>query len=115
MMRSLWADIIGRPPVFSLEARIFNVICIVSAITAFANVFLNYLLGIPQLAIVMAVVFAIASLCYYYSRFKLILNSFVTVYMIVMNMLLIVNYKYNSGINGPTLLIFMFSYFLTIS
>jgi len=114
-MRSLWADSIGRPPAFSLEARIFNVICIVSAFTAFANIFLNYLLGIPQLAIVMAIVFAIASLCYYYSRFKMILNSFIIVYMIVMNMLLIVNYKYNSGINGPTLLIFMFSYFLTIS
>jgi len=34
---------------------------------------------------------------------------------VVINILLAVNFKYNSGINGPTLLIFVLCYFLTIS
>jgi len=43
------------------------------------------------------------------------LDSCVIAYMIAINILLIVNFKYNSGINGPTLLIFLLSYFLIIS
>jgi signal transduction histidine kinase len=35
--------------------------------------------------------------------------------MVAINILLIINYKYNSGVNGPTLLIFILSFFLTIS
>ncbi|MCO5949484.1 sensor histidine kinase [Mucilaginibacter flavidus] len=43
------------------------------------------------------------------------LNSSIITYMIATNILIVVNYKYNSGINGPTLLIFILTYFLTIS
>ena len=43
------------------------------------------------------------------------LDSCIIAYMIAINILLIVNFKYNSGINGPTLLIFILSYFLIIS
>jgi two-component system sensor histidine kinase/response regulator len=114
-MRSFWASIIGRPPGFSLEARIFNAICLTSAVCLFLTFFLNILLGIQQLVILMAAIFIIAVICYYYARFKMKLNACVIVYMIAINGLLIVNFKYNSGINGPTLLIFILSYFLTLS
>ena len=114
-MQSFWKKCLGYPPDFSLEARIFNAICLASAVTLFLNIFLNSLLGIFQLAVLMAAVFVISSLCYYYSRFKMKLNASIIVYMIASNLLIIVNYKYNSGINGPTLLIFILLYFLTIS
>jgi two-component system sensor histidine kinase/response regulator len=115
MRSSFWKKILGYPPDFSLEARIFNAICLVSAVTLLLNVFLNFQLGIPQLAILMAAVFAISVICYYFSRIKKKLNACIVIYMIACNILLIVNYKYNSGINGPSLLIFILSYFLTIS
>ncbi|MEP6611650.1 MAG: HAMP domain-containing sensor histidine kinase, partial [Mucilaginibacter sp.] len=115
MTQSFWKKCLGYPPDFSLEARIFNAICLASAVTLFLNIFLNSLLGIFQLAILMAAVFIISALCYYYSRFKMKLNASIIVYMIASNLLIIVNYKYNSGINGPTLLIFILLYFLTIS
>jgi len=115
MMQSFWTKIIGEPRDFSLEARIFNAICITSAVSLFFTVFLNVLLGIQQLVILMAAVFVISVLCYYYARFKSKLHSCIIVYMIAINILLIVNFKYNSGINGPSLLIFILSFFLTIS
>jgi two-component system sensor histidine kinase/response regulator len=115
MMQSFWKKCLGYPPDFSLEARIFNAICLASAVTLFLNIFLNSLLGIFQLAILMAAVFIISALCYYFSRFKMKLNASIIVYMIASNLLIIVNYKYNSGINGPTLLIFILLYFLIIS
>jgi signal transduction histidine kinase len=114
-MRSFWAKVIGQPPAFSLEARIFNAICLISAISLLLTILLNFLLGIQQLVILMTSVFVASVLCYYYARFKMKLNSCIIIYMIAINMLIIVNYKYNSGINGPTLLIFLLSFFLTIS
>jgi signal transduction histidine kinase len=115
MKHSFWKKLLGYPPYFSLEARIFNAICLTSAVVLFLNIFLDIQLGIPQLAILMAAVFAISVVCYYYSRFKKKWNTCIVIYMIACNILLIVNYKYNSGINGPSLLIFTLSYFLTIS
>jgi len=114
-MQPFLGKVFGLPPVFSLEARIFNAVAIVSAVGVFFNIFLNLLLGIPQLVILMLAVFIIAVLCYYYARFKKKLSMAIILYMIAINILLIVNFKYNSGINGPTLLIFILSCFLTIS
>lgn len=114
-MQTFWKKCLGYPPDFSLEARIFNAICLVSAVCLFLNIFLNSLLGIFQLVFLMVAVFAISILCFYYSRFKMKLNSSIIIYMIATNILIVVNYKYNSGINGPTLLIFILTYFLTIS
>ena len=68
-MQSYWAKVVGRPPGFSLEARIFNATCVISAVSVFLTIFLNFLLGIPQLVILMAAIFATTVLCYYYSRF----------------------------------------------
>ncbi|MFI5139110.1 MAG: sensor histidine kinase [Sphingobacteriales bacterium] len=115
MIRSFWEKCLGPPTEFSLEAKIFNAICVTSAVGLFFTVFLNFLLRIPQLVILMASVFACAVLCYYFARVKGKLVSSINVYMVVINILLAVNFKYNSGINGPTLLIFVLSYFLTIS
>lgn len=115
MRPSFWTKIIGEPANFSLEARIFNAITFVSTITLIFTVILNFVLGIQQLVLLMLLVFIIAVACYYYARVKLKLNASITVYLIVINILLIINFKYNSGINGPTLLIFLLSFFLTIS
>ncbi|MDP9080076.1 MAG: ATP-binding protein [Bacteroidota bacterium] len=115
MKQSFWKKLLGYPPNFSLEARIFNAICLASAVVLFLNIFLDILLGIQQLVILMVAIFVISVICYYYSRFKKKWNTCIVIYMIACNILLIVNYKYNSGINGPSLLIFVLSYFLTIS
>ncbi len=114
-MQTFWVKLIGEPPRFSLEARIFNAICIASAHSIFFTFFLNLFLGVPALVILMAVVFLISAICYYYSRFKMQLNRSIAAYMVAINNLLIVNFIYNSGINGPSILIFVLSFFLTIS
>ncbi|ASU35403.1 sensor histidine kinase [Mucilaginibacter xinganensis] len=114
-MQSFWKKSLGLPPVFSLEARIFNAICLASATCLFFTAVLNLLLGIQQLVILMAIFFTISLLCYYFSRFKDRLNTAIVVYLIASQVLLIINYKYNSGINGPSLLIFLLSHFLAIS
>lgn len=114
-MKSFWKKVLGYTPDFSLEARIFNAICLVSAICLFLNTLLNALLGIQQLVILMATVFSLSVLCYYLSRFKKKLNLGIVIYMIASNVLLIINFKFNSGVNGPSLLIFILCFFLSIA
>src|SRR5580704_301164 len=103
-MRSLWTKIIGEPPGFSLEARIFNAICFISVIGLFAGAVNNMLIGARQIVMVMVPVFACVALSFYFARFKKKLNSSFILYMIATNVLIIVNFRYNSGINGPALL-----------
>jgi len=114
-MKLFWSKIFGQVSTFSLEARIFNAICLISSIAVFFGAFFNLLLGIPQLVILLLVVFVITCLCYYYARFKQKLNNCIIIYIIASNILFIINFKYNSGINGPSFLIFILSFFLTIS
>jgi len=114
-MRSIGTKIIGEPPGFPLEARIFNAICFISFIGLFAGIINNVLIGARLMVMVMIPVFACVGVSYYFARFKKKLNGSFILYMIATNVLIVVNFKYNSGINGPALLIFLLSYFLTIS
>jgi len=114
-MRSFWTKIIGEPPGFSLEARTFNAICFISAIGLFAGTINNILIGATLIASVMVPVFVSVVLSYYFARFKKKLSGPFILYMIATNLLIIVNFRYNAGINGPALLIFVLSFFLTIS
>jgi len=115
MIRSFWAKVIGQPPGFSLEARIFNAICFASAVSLFFNVFFNFLIGITQIGVLMTAVFIIVSLCYYFARFQMKLKGSIIIYLVTSNILSILNYKFNSGISGPTPFLFMLSLFLAIS
>ncbi len=115
MIRSFWTKIIGELPDFSLEARIFNAVCFISALGLFSGTINNTLIGARQMAIIMMPVFACVALSYYFARFKKQLNSSFILYMVATNVLIIANFRYDAGINGPALLIFILSYFLTIS
>ena len=115
MARSFWTKITGEPVGFSLETRIFNAICLISACGLCAGLVNNLLAGAQQIALVMAPVLICKLLSYYAARFKKWLNGAFILYMVATNILIIANFRYNSGINGPALLIFVLSYFLTIS
>ncbi len=114
--RKVFIDkLIGERSAYTLEARIYHSICVLTLIALFINIFANYFMGLPKLSILMVVGIAVMGFCYYFSR---ALNRFVesiVVYNILSNILLIANYFFNSGIDGPTLLIFMLSCFINIS
>ena len=114
-MRSFWTNTVGGLPYFSLEARIFNAVCFISTLGLFAGIVNNILIGARQMVIIMAPVFAAVALSYFFARFKKTLNGPFILYMVATNVLIIANFRYDGGINGPALLIFVLSYFLTIS
>src|SRR3569833_2236733 len=103
------------PGEFSMEARIFHATCVVSLIAVSINIPMNYLVGIPFLTLLMSGLLCIISFIYYYSRFQKKLNTGFFLYCLLGNIFFIFNYYQNSGINGPSLLIFMLSLFLIIT
>jgi two-component system sensor histidine kinase/response regulator len=105
----------GERPVFSLEERIFHGICIITLTGLFFNIFLNYYISIPILSWLMVGGFLLVTFAYWYSRYKGGFTTGVVIYNILSNILLIANFIYNSGINGPTLLIFLLACFINIS
>ena len=73
------------------------------------------MIGAKQIVLIMGPALICVILSYYASRFKKWPQAAFILYMVATNVLIIANFKYNSGINGPALLIFVLSYFLTIS
>lgn len=110
-----WNKLVGHKSRVTLEGRIFHSVCIVVLLFIGINIPFNYLIGLPELAILMAIIFVDVSLIYYFSRFRNKLNIGITVFLISNNLLLIANYYYNSGINGPGYVVFILSFFVTVA
>ncbi|MEO6151472.1 MAG: HAMP domain-containing sensor histidine kinase [Mucilaginibacter sp.] len=107
--------LIGKPTAYSLEARIFHAISVITLAGLFLSIFVNYLTGNPLLSRLMLAGVLMVAVTYYFSRFKGQFNISIVIFNLLSNILLIGNFCYNSGVNGPTLLVFMLSCFINIS
>ena len=112
-IKKVWIRIIGPENKFSLEARIFHAICLISIIILLTSLPINYTNGLMELVILMGVVIFVAVLTYYLSRFRKKLNFSIIFYSISANLFFITNFYFNSGIAGPGLMFFLLCIFLT--
>ena len=111
----IYANLIGGSHDFSMEARIFHATCLVSMVIVALNIPMNYLVGVPSLSLLMTALLFIVGFIYYYSRFQRKLNTSFFLFCLFVNVFVTLNYYQNSGINGPSLLIFLLSLFLVIT
>ncbi|RYE36009.1 MAG: HAMP domain-containing histidine kinase [Sphingobacteriaceae bacterium] len=105
-------NIIGVSVSDDLESRIFNAVSFFISLTLVCNSIINYLLNLPLLSILMMVTAGVAFFLYYLSRVKKKLNMAIVLFGLIGNTVLAVNFFYNSGTAGPTLLIFTLLVFL---
>lgn len=112
---SFWEKLVGNKSDTSLEARIFHSVCITSFLALAINVFFILFLGIYELAVVLTVLIVAVSFIFYLSRIKKRTLTGIVIFVILNNLLLLVNFYYNSGINGPSTIIFLISIFLAIA
>ncbi|MGZ3874167.1 MAG: sensor histidine kinase [Mucilaginibacter sp.] len=112
---SSWHALIGNNSNFNLEERIFHAVCIYVLAGLFISIPLDYFTGLPLLAVLMLVVFIIASVIYYFSRFRAKFSSSIIAFQIANNLFLIANYFYNSGIQGTTYAVFLLSFFICVT
>ncbi|RYE29118.1 MAG: HAMP domain-containing histidine kinase [Sphingobacteriaceae bacterium] len=114
-IRILIENLIGVPVSANLESRIFNAVSFFVGLVLICNSITNYLLNLPVLAVLMFVTAGVAFFLYYLSRVKRQLGIAVMLFGLLGSAVLAVNFFYNSGIQGPTLLIFILLVFLLMA
>ncbi|WP_426671305.1 ATP-binding protein [Mucilaginibacter sp. McL0603] len=110
----LWLKLTGEPTVFPLEFRIFHAICLILIISLTYNIPVNLFIGLPVAAFLSLVAAVTFFFIYFRSRYRGKMNGSIFVCAIICNILFLVNYFYNSGINGPNDIIFALALFLII-
>jgi len=107
--------LIGSHDKSCLEARVYHGICILALFVLVVNGIMNFVLGMPNLSLLMLPAIFILCGLFYLSRFKNKLDTSVTLFCLSGYAVFIGNFYYNSGIDGPTLMIFIVLLFITIS
>ena len=111
----LWSYLTGDPTRFSLESRIYNSICIIGLPVIAYNIPFNLFLGLPLPALITSVLLVIQSFTYYLSRFRGKVSVSIVISGIMIYSLFGLNYYFNSGIDGPSLLLLALAFFLVIT
>jgi len=112
-IKKAWINILGDENDFSLEARVFHAICLISVFILLTSLPINYTNGLFELVILMGGFIFVAVLAYYLSRYRNKLNFSVIFFSIAANLFFISNFYFNSGIAGPGLMFFLLCIFLT--
>lgn len=115
LLKRLQVKLTGSDATFSLEARIYHCICIVAFIALAYNVPFNYFVGLPKVALVSLIVLIGFACLYYVSRVRKNFTYSVIGMGILGNVFFAVVYFLNSGIDGPTLILFALFFYLQTS
>jgi two-component system sensor histidine kinase/response regulator len=104
--------LVGVPGETTLESRIFNSICVVGIVAMLYNIPFNYFIGLTEASLVSLLLFIAFSFLYYLSRIKNKFYISVSLGGVFITLLLAGNYFFNAGVIGPSILLFMYVYFL---
>ncbi|TDQ10042.1 sensor histidine kinase [Pedobacter metabolipauper] len=115
IFRRIHRKLIGDPLAITMEARIFHEVCIVAIVSLVFFVGVNLFVRIPFVSAVMFSSAVLMTFLFVNSRYWGNSKTSVILFTILGNLMLIFNFFLNSGINGPTLLIFMLAFFFTTS
>ena len=110
-----WNWLVGKKTEVKLESRIFHSVCLMSLFGIGINIPFNYLIGLTDGSLLMFFIFIVVLFIYYTSRFRNKANLAISIFLIFNNFLIVANYYYNSGINGPSHLIFILSFFVSVA
>lgn len=107
--------LIGDKAHYLLEERIFHAVCLGLIFFISINIPVVVFLNIPPLSLLLSVVACIAGILYYMSRVKRWYHISSALFQIFVNIALILNYHFNSGINGPTYTIFLVAFLVSVA
>ncbi len=106
----------GHHSEFSLENRMFNIISIIAFFAVAAALIINYCMEYPNEALLLTgVLMFIQLLLYHQSRFRKRFHVCRILFAILSYAFLSMNFFYNSGIEGPTVLGFFLTYLFLIA
>jgi len=113
--KQLHNKLIGDPDSTGLQARIFHEVSIIAMLVIPVALIINLLIKVPHANAVLTASLFMMIVLYFNSRYLGNLKSSVIIFTLFSGLLLGFNYFINSGVNGPTLLLFILSLVFTIS
>lgn len=76
---------------------------------------INFFTSIPYITLVLSGAFVCTAFCYYNSRYRDNLKASSVLFTITLTLLLLINFFFNSGVKGTTLILFMMFLIFTIA
>jgi len=98
--------LIGKGDEFSMQHRAFNAVSLITLLLLIVASIINFSIGLYQVEWIIVGPFFMQAFFYYLSRFKKKFALSVITYAIFIYVVLILNYIYDGGINGPILNLF---------
>jgi signal transduction histidine kinase len=92
-----------------MQGLIFNRVCLIILVAIPLSLIINAFTKIPHISEVLLIAFFATAGLYYNSRILGNLRSSVIIFSILLNILVVLNYFFNSGIEGPSLILFILS------
>lgn len=111
----IWRKLIGHPHRLSVENRVFNSVCVITAAMLMLFIAINFNLQLNSSLYINTGVLFIQLYIYYLSRFKKQYKIGIVLYALCTYAALSTNYFYNEGIKGPTILAFFLTFQLLIA
>ncbi|MEJ2884719.1 sensor histidine kinase [Pedobacter sp. GR22-6] len=108
-LKLLYYKFIGDTKNTILQARIFHQVCVVVLFFLPFAIVSNIFTKVPHTTLAMTTLFLFTAAVYYYSRVHGRLKISTTLFTLFVNGFLATNYFLNSGIQGPTLMLFILS------
>lgn len=107
--------LIGTPPEFGLEARIYNAVAVITLVMLTLFVPVNFAVGLSELGWLLAVTIFLQMGAYYLNRVLGKLELAVVLHAIGGYIILGVNFFFNSGSHGPSVFLFFLTFSLLIA
>lgn len=104
-----WTYLMGNKNDFVIEHRMYNGLCLLSLLPVGYNIVFNFLVGLYVSGIVASFLFFGILALYYLARRMRKLGVCIPLSAIGVNGGLALNYFYNSGVSGPTMMLFAIS------
>lgn len=107
---NIWERLIGPAHAFSSENRTVNAVGVITFCLLLFIYPINFVIQLQGSAFVTLILLSIQAALYYLSRFRKKYRLSMGLYASLSYVALAINYRYNSGITGPTILLFFLSF-----
>ncbi len=114
-LQQVWEKLAGRPDDFSVQNRTINSLSIITLGMLLCILVVNIIAGLTISTYITWVLIVIQALIYYFSRIRRLFNYAIGAYAIFSYAALIINYRVNAGISGPTLFLFFLLFYVLLS
>lgn len=107
-----WDRFVGDADSLALHQRLYNAVSLISIIILIIIVPANYFMGFVDVALAWSAITVILAIGYYLVRVKNMYDLSIAIYSASVYTVMFFNYKWNSGIDGPTLIMVTLSILL---